>query len=207
MTTNGPTPGQIIEQRRRRLGLSQDKVAQHMGVSSRTVERWEADQGKAMDLDQAVRLGRLLSLSLDEMAGVVPTGLDLSGTWHARWHTSRDGQRVIDAHEISAEYSYGHMNLDATGNYLWHGELRTHGYVLTGEYRSVEIDHKNEGSLYFWLHPGNRIMLGHFVGRTGKWMLKTGWGVLARDPDRATALINTLVEGGYRDLTEWPKEV
>lgn len=200
-----PTTGQIIKERRELLGISQVQVAKHMGVSDRTVARWEENQAQLSYPGSAAKLAALLGLGLDEMAGVVPIGLDLGGEWHARWHTSRNGKPIIDKHGLIAVYAYDRMAMNATGDYRWRGDCQVIGYDLTGTYRSIEADVEHRGALYFWLHPNMQAAVGHWVGRSSDCVIGTGWGVLARASKQADQLIETLVEHGYKNLTEWPQ--
>lgn len=58
--------GEIIQRERTRLGLSQEKLAEQVGVSRQAVSKWEL--GDAMpDTDKLVPLARALSISVDTL--------------------------------------------------------------------------------------------------------------------------------------------
>ena len=60
------TTGAIIQRERARLGLSQEKLAELVGVSRQAVSKWEL--GDAMpDTDKLVPLARALGISVDTL--------------------------------------------------------------------------------------------------------------------------------------------
>lgn len=65
-----------IQSQRNRRGLSQEKLAELVGVSRQAVSRWEV--GSAVpDTDKLVPLARALGVSVDELLG---NGLENSGS-------------------------------------------------------------------------------------------------------------------------------
>ncbi|MBQ3090788.1 MAG: helix-turn-helix transcriptional regulator [Oscillospiraceae bacterium] len=56
-----------IRQRRQALGLSQEKLAEQLGVSRQAVAKWESGQS-APSTEKLIALARLFNLSLDEFA-------------------------------------------------------------------------------------------------------------------------------------------
>ena len=60
------TIGEIIQRERTRLGLSQEKLAEQVGVSRQAVSKWEL--GDAVpDTDKLVPLARTLGISVDTL--------------------------------------------------------------------------------------------------------------------------------------------
>ena len=60
------TTGEIIQRERTRLGLSQEKLAEQVGVSRQAVSKWEL--GDAVpDTDKLVPLARTLGISVDTL--------------------------------------------------------------------------------------------------------------------------------------------
>lgn len=57
--------GNNLFQARKKVGLSQEIVAEKLGVSRQTVSKWETDE-TVPDIYQAKRLAKLYHLSLDE---------------------------------------------------------------------------------------------------------------------------------------------
>lgn len=67
---NIETADRLIELRKRR-GLSQEQLAELLGVSRQAVSKWErAESG--LDVDNAISLSRLYNISLDELFGNKP---------------------------------------------------------------------------------------------------------------------------------------
>ena len=67
------TLNETIQTRRAALGLSQEGLAELVGVSRQAVSKWEV--GDAVpDTDKLVPLARALKISVDELLGNVPEG-------------------------------------------------------------------------------------------------------------------------------------
>lgn len=60
------TLGQRLCQLRSRAGLSQDALAERLGVSRQSVSKWETD-GSVPELDKLVRLSQVFGVTLDEL--------------------------------------------------------------------------------------------------------------------------------------------
>ena len=58
--------GNNLFQSRRKVGLSQETVAEKLGVSRQTISKWETDE-TVPDIYQAKKLAKLYKLSLDEL--------------------------------------------------------------------------------------------------------------------------------------------
>ena len=60
-----------ILQFRKALGLSQEQLAEQVGVSRQSISKWETGQS-APELDKLVGLSRIFGISTDELLGNVP---------------------------------------------------------------------------------------------------------------------------------------
>lgn len=60
--------GNNLFQSRKRAGLSQETVAEKLGVSRQTISKWETEE-TVPDIYQAKKLAKLYNLSLDELIG------------------------------------------------------------------------------------------------------------------------------------------
>ncbi|WP_067470384.1 helix-turn-helix transcriptional regulator [Nocardia amamiensis] len=196
--------GSIIRDRRNALGLGQAELGERVGVTERQVGRWESGSQEPA-ATSCLHLAHALNLSLEQLFGVVPIGLDLSGQWFAAWDTTRDRKPVIDRHTITAQHRGASFTFAADGDYLWTGDLRVVDGSLMGTYLATERDHLYRGSLYFMLGPESDAGLGRWSGLWADGLVGGGWGVLARDEDRAGRLMDSVMahEG---PLTEWPRE-
>ena len=65
------TLGETIQRKRTVLGLSQEGLAERVGVSRQAVSKWEV--GDAVpDTDKLIPLARALNISVDELLGNAP---------------------------------------------------------------------------------------------------------------------------------------
>lgn len=60
------TMGQRLLALRTRAGLSQEALAEQLGVSRQSISKWETD-GSIPDLDKLVRLSEIFGVTLDEL--------------------------------------------------------------------------------------------------------------------------------------------
>ena len=58
--------GNQLYQTRKKVGLSQESVAEKLGVSRQTISKWETDE-TVPDIYQAKKLAKIYHLSLDEL--------------------------------------------------------------------------------------------------------------------------------------------
>ena len=58
--------GNNLFQARKKAGLSQEKVAEKLGISRQTISKWETDE-TIPDIYQAKKLAKIYHLSLDEL--------------------------------------------------------------------------------------------------------------------------------------------
>lgn len=198
-----PDVGTIIQTRRKALRLEQPDLAMRVGTTATQISRWE--NGKQEPTASNLRmLAIALGLSADELLGIVPLGLDLSGRWFAAWDTTRGGEPVVDRHALVAQHVGVDFTFSADGDYLWSGNLRYIDGSLMGSYLSTERDHLFRGSLYFAMEKDTEA-IGRWSGTWADGIVGSGWGVLARDEQRAGDLMKAqLARGG--PLIEWPRE-
>ena len=84
---------------RKRSGLSQEEVAERLGVSRQTISKWETDE-TLPDIRQAKRLAVLYHLSLDEL---IRFDADVKEIQEVIEKTSEETQRKIDWTEMWAK--------------------------------------------------------------------------------------------------------
>lgn len=66
------TIGKRISSNRKRLGLTQEQLAEKLGVTAQAVSKWENDQS-CPDIAMLPRLAEIFSISTDELLGVIPS--------------------------------------------------------------------------------------------------------------------------------------
>jgi transcriptional regulator with XRE-family HTH domain len=205
--------GEILRVRRLVRGLEQKDIAEAAGVGVRTVQRWEDDERQIDFPGTATKVARKLGLTLDELAGIMPIGIELSGQWHARWQTWRYGQPVIDRHSTMIEQSGPRMSMDSDGDYNWHAEMNIVGDHANGTYRSIEVGREFGGTFHLWLNTTTDeslnaeadMMIGHWSGSFFDAPMGGGWGVVGRDADQAEQMIRHLIDHGFAPLPSWPE--
>lgn len=77
---------------RKKSGLSQEKVAEKLGVSRQTISKWETDE-TLPDIRQAKRLALLYGLSLDEL---ISFDMDIKAFEQVIEKTSDDVQKKLE---------------------------------------------------------------------------------------------------------------
>jgi transcriptional regulator with XRE-family HTH domain len=192
-----------LRARREALGMTRTKLARLLDTNETQIRRYETKTSPPAELldDYA----QALNFSVAEILGITPIGLDLTGEWHARWETTRDGIPTTNFHTLNATHSGEFVYLDATGDYDWRADLRFKDSNLTGTYQAVSDRRDERGALYFVLNGHGDAAIGRWSGRWADGILGDGYGVLARDEARADRLIKLLptIDG---PITEWPRE-
>ena len=195
---------EVIRQRRSELGMSQGDLAAKVGVDRRQIRRYESGETQPT-LPVAKIIARALGITIDELAGDETHRIDLTGDWWACWQTWKDGQEVINPHEVRMSQRGDTVEIVAItrgtpvegGGYLWHGELRIwDNEVLMGWYIANEGAVRSKGTLYFTLHQHGINAVGRWVGLSYDGPIVTGWGALARSEEEVVALMNNLRENG-----------
>jgi transcriptional regulator with XRE-family HTH domain len=196
---------EVIRVRRATLGLTQAQLAEAAGVDKRQIRRYEANETHPT-LPVAMAIARVLGISLDELAGETPVyRVDLSGDWWACWQTFKDGQEILNRHEMNFRQEHDLIRVTAItrgtqsveeGGYLWQGEFRIwDNEILMGWYASTEGPIRSKGVMYFTLHQHGIYMLGRWVGLSYDGPIVTGWGAIARTEDEVRQLMAQLKEG------------
>ena len=63
------TLGQRIQELRRQAGLTQEQLAERMGVTRQAVSKWESDGG-VPELDTLIAMSRLFHVTIGQLLGV-----------------------------------------------------------------------------------------------------------------------------------------
>lgn len=84
--------GNNLFQARKRCGLSQEDVAEKLGVSRQTVSKWETDE-TVPDIRQSKKMAVLYSMSLDEL---IDFDLDIKEIQEAIDKTSEEAEEKIN---------------------------------------------------------------------------------------------------------------
>ncbi len=84
--------GNNLFQSRKKVGLSQETVAEKLGVSRQTISKWETDE-TVPDIYQAKKLAKLYNLSLDEL---IEFDVDLKEIEQVIKNTNEEKEAKID---------------------------------------------------------------------------------------------------------------
>lgn len=188
----------VIRSRRRKLGLSQAELAKRAGVSVRQMARYEAGEQQPV-LSVAVDLADALGISVGQLAGRMPRGIDLTGDWWAGWQTFRDGTEHLAVQPVHLAQEDDQIDIAATehglsaeegGGYLWRGDLRLwDNALLMGWYAATDGGVRSKGAMYFVLSAHGLPALGRWVGLSHDGRIITGWAVIAQQRDDIPGLV------------------
>lgn len=84
--------GSSLFHARKRAGLTQEEVAERLGVSRQTIGKWEADE-TLPDIRQSKRLATLYGVTLDDL---IEFDLDVSQVEEAIEHSTEELEEKID---------------------------------------------------------------------------------------------------------------
>lgn len=84
--------GNSLFEARKKSGLSQEDVAEKLGVSRQTISKWETDE-TLPDIKQAKRMSLLYNLSLDEL---ISFNIDIKTLEEVIEKTSEEVQNKVD---------------------------------------------------------------------------------------------------------------
>lgn len=130
------TLGKRIAAQRKRLGMTQEQLAERLGITAQAVSKWENDQS-CPDITMLPLLGDLFEISTDELLGRVPV----------RKAEVIHDQRTDEKNERTIEF---------TGPSIWVGilVLLTGGLLLVGRLMSWDV------SLWGILWPAALMVFG-----------------------------------------------
>lgn len=196
--------GEVIRRRRNELGLSQGQLAEAAGLSARQIGRYEAGDQQPV-LSVAVDIAKALNITLTELAGQeLSQRLSFTGDWWCCWQSWKDGEEVINAHQVRLEQAGELIRIEATtrgtevarGGYMWKGELRLwDNEILMGWYVASEAAVRSKGTMYFTVHQHGQTAAGRWVGLSYDGKVITGWGCMGKAEDEVLALMEQLKTG------------
>jgi len=191
---------EVIRERRSELGMSQADLAAKVGVDRRQIRRYESGETQPT-LPVAKTIAKALGISIDELAGDETHRVNLTGDWWACWQSWKDGNEVLNPHEIRMTQRSDTVEIVATtrgtpleeGGYLWRGEMKLwDNEILMGWYVADEGAVRSKGTMYFTLHQHGINMTGRWVGLSYDGPIITGWAAIAHTEDEVIALMDQL---------------
>ena len=142
------TLGKRIVSHRRKLGLTQDQLAEKLGVTAQAVSKWENDQS-CPDISILPRLAEIFSISTDELLGMESA----SRVHHAEVVTpGKSESKDSQAKTANLEFHYEPGRSGRIGFALW--VLLTGGLLLASSLLSWDVG--------FWdiLWPSGLLIYG-----------------------------------------------
>lgn len=94
--------GNNLFQARKKAGLSQETVAEKLGVSRQTISKWETDE-TIPDIYQSKKLAKLYNLSLDEL---IEFDVDLKEIEQTIENTNEEKESKIDSMLVLKDILY-----------------------------------------------------------------------------------------------------
>lgn len=204
--------GQPEALKRLRGSLSQAAFGKRVGLDQKTISRLESGE-RELTLTEAIRLSQILGVSLTELNGDSPTGIDLTGDWFAAWQTMKDDVSRVDIHDLEVildgsvlRFLGDRARPVEEGSYAWTGEMRMHDAdVLLGWYRADDGAVRSKGVMYMTVHPHGTHMMGGWIGLSHQGPAVRGWAGIARDRELLERLMDDIGQQGRRDWITWPK--
>ncbi len=149
----------------------------------------------------AVKLYRVPSPALPELAGFIPLRVEPFGRWSAAWQTWRDAAAEINTHGLEARQARESVRLCAHGDYRWHSDLRLSDRCLTENFRTIEYGQPARGSLA--TAANGEAAPGRWTGFTAEGLRGAGWGMFGRAQSRASDIVKQSIHD-LAVITEWP---
>ena len=144
------TLGKRIAANRKRLGITQDRLAEQLGVTPQAVSKWENDQS-CPDIAMLPRLAAIFGISVDALLGVAQPleahvheaeivnedteENDDKNRWEVTWNAGRSGNVALSIWIILTSvgmFAAKYLQLDLS---LW-DLLWTNGLIVLGLYQS-----------------------------------------------------------------------
>lgn len=177
----------LLQTRRSELGLPQTRVAAAAGISVEDYQAYESGAAE-IPLTLAAIIAETLDMSLARLAGTEPQGIDLSGTWHARWQMASSPEHA--PHTVDALRISNKLVLDQG----WRGELDIYGEeTLIGWYRPPDRGVRTRMGVLLWLPARGEQLYGRWTGVAENNSVTSGWCALARDSAQADTLLHDLI--------------
>src|SRR5690606_1434497 len=100
------------------------------------MSRWETESNPPIEWLEPI--AKALNVSVSELIGITPLGVNLSGVWYAVWDTTRDGIRTLNRHTLHAKHSGEFIDSYAEGSSTWWEHFRFRGLTIPGTYQAFD---------------------------------------------------------------------
>ena len=173
------TLGARLQELRLRHGMSQDALADKLGVSRQAVSKWERDEATP-DLDKIIKLSELYGISLDALLKEEPQPAKTQQTpphphkadWNRilTWGGLLGGSAMVVWGLTDA---VGLMAYEQIASNMLSGAVNVMGVTMTGEAQSM-FSQFLPTSQILWVAPVAKLLIGAALIGLGLWARKKG---------------------------------
>ena len=173
------TLGARLQELRLRHGMSQDALADKLGVSRQAVSKWERDEATP-DLDKIIKLSELYGISLDALLKEEPQPAKTQQTpphphkadWNRilTWGGLLGGSAMVVWGLTDA---VGLMAYEQIASNMLSGAVNVMGVTMTGEAQSI-FSQFLPTSQILWVAPVAKLLIGAALIGLGLWARKKG---------------------------------
>jgi transcriptional regulator with XRE-family HTH domain len=150
------TLGNRIVHHRKRLGLTQDQLAEKLGVTAQAVSKWENDQS-CPDIAMLPKLAALFGISIDELLGHTQRRTEVHEAEVVTDPDEEDENEGIHIHNGNWEFKWDSGRRSAVGFACW--------ILLLGALPLIDAIGKTDIGFWSLAWPSALVMMGLFGGR------------------------------------------
>lgn len=173
------TLGARLQELRLRHGMSQDALADKLGVSRQAVSKWERDEATP-DLDKIIKLSELYGISLDALLKEEPQPAKTQqappqphkADWNRilTWGGLLGGSAMVVWGLTDA---VGLMAYEQIASNMLSGAVNVMGVTMTGEAQNM-FSQFLPTSQILWVAPVAKLLIGAALIGLGLWARKKG---------------------------------
>lgn len=173
------TLGARLQELRLRHGMSQDALADKLGVSHQAVSKWERDEATP-DLDKIIKLSELYGISLDALLKEEPqptkTQQEPPHPHKADWNRILTWGGLLGGCAMvvwGLTDAVGLMAYEQIASNMLSGAVNVMGVTMTGEAQSM-FSQFLPTSQILWVAPVAKLLIGAALIGLGLWARKKG---------------------------------
>ena len=173
------TLGARLQELRLRHGMSQDALADKLGVSRQAVSKWERDEATP-DLDKIIKLSELYGISLDALLKEEPQPAKTQQTpphpHKADWNRILTWGGLLGGSAMAVwglTDAVGLMAYEQIASNMLSGAVNVMGVTMTGEAQSI-FSQFLPTSQILWVAPVAKLLIGAALIGLGLWARKKG---------------------------------
>lgn len=173
------TLGARLQELRLRRGMSQDALADKLGVSRQAVSKWERDEATP-DLDKIIKLSELYGISLDALLKDEPQPAKTQQAppqpHKADWNRILTWGGLLGGSAMAVwglTDAVGLMAYEQIASNMLSGAVNVMGVTMTGEAQNM-FSQFLPTSQILWVAPVAKLLIGAALIGLGLWARKKG---------------------------------